>query len=245
MKSWQKDIYYIAGESIESLKNSPFLETANRKGVEVLYLVDPIDEYAIQNMADFDGHKLQSLTKEGVKFGDEDESVTKKRVKLYKESFKPLTKYLKDLLGGKISKVTVSQRVETSPCIIVSSLYGHSANMERIMRAQTFSDSSKIAAMTGTKNLELNPRHPMIVELNKLVAESPDAQSTKDIRTNSSLLPGFKSAAGRCSLRKAHVRIGRKTCAMPATPTVRRSTRDKTRQRVGDTTRRTADACGC
>jgi heat shock protein beta len=90
-------------------------------------------------MGEFDGHKLQSLTKEGAKFGDEDEELLKKRAKAYKESFKPLTKYLKDLFAGKINKVTISQRVEKSPSVIVTSQYGHSANMERIMRAQTFS----------------------------------------------------------------------------------------------------------
>ena len=99
MQDWQKDIYFIAGESLEAVKKSPFLEVANRKNVEVLYLVDPIDEYCMQHLGEFDGHKLQSLTKEGVKFGDEDEDIIKKRTKQYKENFKPLTKYLKDTLG--------------------------------------------------------------------------------------------------------------------------------------------------
>lgn len=91
-------------------------------------------------MGDFDGLRMQSLTKEGLKFGDEDEDVVKKRLKAYREAFKPLTTYLKDLFAGKVSKVTVSQRVETTPSIIVTSQYGHTANMERIMRAQTFAN---------------------------------------------------------------------------------------------------------
>ena len=91
-------------------------------------------------MGDFDGLKLQSLTKEGLKFGDEDEETLKKRLKAYRDTFKPLTSYLKDLFAGKISKVTVSQRVETTPSIIVTSQFGHTANMERIMRAQTFAN---------------------------------------------------------------------------------------------------------
>lgn len=180
-QEWQKDIYYIAAESIEAAKKSPFMEVANRKKIEVLYLTDPIDEYAIQNLGDFEGHKLQSLTKEGVKFGDEDEDVVKKRTKAYREDFKPLTKYLKELFTGKVSKVTVSQRVESSPSIIVTSQYGHTANMERIMRAQTFSNPEAYKHMLATKTLELNPRHPIVIELKKLVAEKPKEEATKDL----------------------------------------------------------------
>jgi heat shock protein beta len=181
MPEWQNDIYFISGESVEAVKKSPFMEVANRKNVEVLYLVDPIDEYAFQYLGEFDGHKLQSLTKEGAKFGDEDEEVQKKRAKAYKESFKPLTKYLKDLFAGKVSKVTVSQRVEKSPSIIVTSQYGNSANMERIMRAQTFSNQENLKGMVASKTLEINPRHPIIVELKKRVTSDPDSQATKDL----------------------------------------------------------------
>ena len=181
MADWQKTIYFVAGESEEQVKKSPFLETALRKGVEVLYLTEPIDEYVMQHLGDFDGTKFQSLTKEGVKFGDEDEDITKKRTKMYKETFKPLTEYLKDLFSGKVSKVTVSQRVESTPSIVVTSQYGQSANMERIMRAQTFANNDRVREMTSTKTLELNPRHPIVIELNSLVQDSPDEQSTKDM----------------------------------------------------------------
>ena len=136
-----------------------------------------------QNMNEFEGHKLQSLTKEGLKFGDEDEDTIKKRTKAYKESFKTLTKYMKDKLVGKVGKVTVSQRVEKSPAVIVTSQYGHTANMERIMRAQTFANQDNIKAMAAQKTLELNPRHPLINELNKMVQESPDDENTKDMVT--------------------------------------------------------------
>ena len=95
---------------------------------------------SVGNLGDFDGMKLQSLTKEGLKFGDEDEDTLKKRLKAYRENFKPLTTYLKNLFEGKLGKVTVSQRVEKTPAIIVTSQYGHTANMERIMRAQTFAN---------------------------------------------------------------------------------------------------------
>lgn len=181
MPSWQKEIYYVAGESYESIKNSPFLEVATKKNVDVLFLYEVVDEYVVQNLIDFDGFKFQSLSKEGVKFGDEDENVVKQRLKLYKETFKPLTKYLKDLFAGKVSKVTVSQRVESTPCIIVTSKYGHTANMERIMKAQTFATGDTVSVMQGSRSLELNPRHPIVIELNRLVQESPDDDSTKDV----------------------------------------------------------------
>lgn len=178
---WQKDIYYLAAESIEAAEKSPFMEVARRKGIDVLFLVDPIDEYAVQNLGDYDGHKLQSLTKEGLKFGDEDEDTLKKRIKAYRENFKPLTKFLKELLAGKVAKVTVSQRVESSPSVIVTSQYGHTANMERIMRAQTFSNPEVLKTMMATKTLELNPRHPIIVELNNRVKADPSSESTRNL----------------------------------------------------------------
>jgi heat shock protein beta len=181
MADWQKDIYFIAGESVEGVKKSPFLEVANKKKIEVIYLTEPVDEYTFQHLGEFDGHKLQSLSKEGLKFGDEDEDTIKKRAKAYKDKFKSLTKYLKDLFVGKVSKVTVSQRVVKSPSVIVTSQYGHTANMERIMRAQTFASGDSLKTMSAQRTLELNPRHPIVVALNKKVAESPDAESTKDL----------------------------------------------------------------
>ena len=137
----------------------------------------------IQNLGDFDGHKLMSLTKEGLKFGDEDEDVVKKRTKMYRQQFKPLTKYMKQLFDGKVAKVTVSQRVESAPSIIVTSQFGHSANMERIIRAQTFANPEAARALMASKTLELNPRHPIIARLNDLVqdADQAEEESTKDL----------------------------------------------------------------
>jgi len=115
MKDWQKDIYYISGESLEAVQKSAFLEKCASKDVEVIYLVDPIDEYAVQNLTEFDGKKLQSVTKDGLSFGDEDSDTVTKRDAIYKENFKPLTDALKDVYGDKIEKITISQRVENSP----------------------------------------------------------------------------------------------------------------------------------
>lgn len=181
MAEWQKAIYYVAGETLESVEKSPFVEKAKAKGVEVLYLVDAIDEYCFQHMGEFDGNKLQSLSKEGVKFGDEDEEVIKKRTQAYKDMFKPLTRYLKDLFGSKIGKVTVSNRLDSTPAVIVTGQYGHSANMERIMRAQTFADPTALKTMAAQRVLELNPRHPLIVELGNAAESSPDDERTKDL----------------------------------------------------------------
>ncbi|CAM9184288.1 unnamed protein product [Choristocarpus tenellus] len=181
MPEWQKGIYYITGESIETVENSPFLERLKSKGLEVLYLVDPIDEMVVQNFNEFGDHKLQSVTKEGLQFGDEDENKTKRLDKHYKEVMKPLTGYLKDLYKGKISKISVSQRVVNSPCVIVTAQYGYSANMERIMKAQTLGDNRQMGMMMAMKTMEINPRHPIVDELNKKVEESPEDETTKDL----------------------------------------------------------------
>jgi len=180
MPEWQKNIYYISGESVEAVENSPFLEKLKKKDLEVLYLVDPIDEYAIQHVTEYDGKKLQSVSKEGLSFGDSDEKTEKKRLELYKENYQPLTDYLKKLYESKISKVTVSPRVETTPCILVTSQYGNSANMERIMRSQAFSDPSRSQYMASQKVMEINPRHPIIAELNRKVESDPEGQETAD-----------------------------------------------------------------
>ena len=181
MKDWQKAIYFIAGESVQSVEKSPFLEKLKAKDVEVLYLTDPIDEYAIQHVTEFDGKKLQSVTKEGLKFGDEDDDLEKKREKAYKESFKPLTDFLKETYADAVSKVVVSKRVETSPCVIVTSQYGNSANMERIMRSQAFADQSKTNYMASQKTMEINARHPVVAQLNTLVKEDKATDATKDL----------------------------------------------------------------
>merc|ERR1719247_486924 len=198
MKDWQKAIYYIAGENVEAVENSPFLEKCKAKGVEVLYMVDPIDEYAIQHVTEFDGKKLQSVTKEGLKFGDEDEALEAKRTKLYKETFKPLTDYLKELYGDAVVKVSISKRVETTPTIIVTSQYGNSANMERIMRAQAFSEKQSMGMMMSQKTMELNPRHPIINELLTKVKDEKTDEDTENLAwlllDNALMQSGFQPA---------------------------------------------------
>lgn len=180
MPDWQKDIYFLAGEDMESIKNSPFLEKAIAKGVEVILMDDPVDEYVVQNLPEFEGAKLKSLAKEGVKFGDETED-DKKREKLYKKEFKGLCDWLKTLYTGKVEKVVVSKRVTGTPSVLVSSQFGHSANMERIMKSQAFGDKSRMQMMLSQKTMEINPRHPIVAELKKLVEEDEENAEAKDI----------------------------------------------------------------
>ena len=180
MKDFQKSIFYLAGESIEQVEKSPFVELAKKKDIEVLYLVDPIDEYAMQHVTEFEGKKLQAVSKEGVKWGDENEKVEKAVGDKYKEMFKPLTEYLKTTYGDKISKVSIGKNINSVPCLVTTSQFGNSANMERIMRSQAFSDQQKGAYMGAQKTLEINPRHPIMVELNKMIGESKSPEMIED-----------------------------------------------------------------
>merc|ERR1711991_832584 len=180
MKENQANIYYISGSSMEAVKDSPFMEKMRSKNLEVIFLVDPIDEYAIQNLTEFDGKKLQSITKENLKFGDEEE-VDKKITELYAENFKPLTDWMKSIYGEKVEKISVSNRIVDTPCLLVTSQYGYSANMERIMQSQAFADTKRTQYLVSKKTMEINPRHPIMIELKKRAEESPDNDDTKDL----------------------------------------------------------------
>merc|ERR1719443_1834088 len=180
MKENQANIYYISGSSMDAVKDSAFMEQMRKKNLEVIFLTDPIDEYAIQNLTEFDGKKLQSITKENLKFGDEEE-VDKKRAELYTENFKPLTDWMKTVYGDKIEKIIVSNRVVDTPCLLVTSQYGYSANMERIMQSQAFADTKRTQYLVSKKTMEINPRHPIIIELKKRAEETPEDEDTKDL----------------------------------------------------------------
>merc|ERR1712099_29251 len=178
MKEGQNGIYYITGESIAAVSSSPFLETLRKKGLEVLYMVDPIDEYAVQQLKEFDGKKLKSTTKEGLELDDEDE---KKKVEELKAEFEPLTKLMKEVLGDKVEKVTVSSRMADSPCVLTTSEYGWSANMERIMKAQALRDNSMTSYMVSKKTMEVNPKHSIMTELKKKAAADKSDKTVKDL----------------------------------------------------------------
>merc|ERR1712071_734425 len=131
MKDWQKDIYMFPGESIKTLKESSFMDAFLDRDVEVIYLTEAIDEYFLGNVREFNGHKLRDITKEGVKFSDEDENMAKRRAKVYTETFKPLTKFLKKLYGSDVSRVSISKRLGRAPAVVSSNEWGNSANMDR------------------------------------------------------------------------------------------------------------------
>merc|ERR1712187_780572 len=177
MKEAQNDIYYITGESIQAVSSSPFLESLRKKGLEVLYMVDPVDEYAVQQLKEFDGKKLKSTTKEGLDI--DDEAVQKKTEEL-KAEFEPLTKLMKEVLGDKVEKVQVSNRMADSPCVLTTSEYGWSANMERIMKAQALRDNSMTSYMVSKKTMEINPKHSIMTELKKKAAADKSDKAVKD-----------------------------------------------------------------
>merc|ERR1712185_508618 len=178
MKEGQNDIYYITGESIAAVSSSPFLECLRKKGLEVLYMVDPVDEYAVQQLKEYDGKKLKSTTKEGLDIADEDE---KKKMEELKAEFEPLTKLMKEVLGDKTEKVVVSDRIVDSPCVLTPAEYGWSANMERIMKAQALRDSSMTSYMVSKKTMEINPKHSIMSELKKKATADKSDKTVKDL----------------------------------------------------------------
>ena len=179
MKEGQKGIYYITGESIAAVSKSPFIEGLKKRGFEVLFLVDPIDEYAVQQLKEYDGKKLISCTKEGLDLEETEEEKKKKEEE--KAKFEALCKLMKDVLGDKVEKVQLGSRIEDSPCVLVTSENGWSANMERIMKAQALRDSSMTSYMVSKKTMEVNSNHPIIDELRKKAEQDQGDKTVKDL----------------------------------------------------------------
>jgi molecular chaperone HtpG len=179
MKEGQKDIFYITGESKKAVESSPFVEKLRKKGFEVLYMVDAIDEYSVGQLKDYEGHKMICITKEGLKLEcNEDEEKIKEE---HKANFDPLCTAIKDILGDRVEKVTISDRLVDSPCVLVTADYGWSANMERIMKAQALRDSSMGTYMTSRKTLEINTDNPIVIELKKRTDTDKSDKTVKDL----------------------------------------------------------------
>jgi molecular chaperone HtpG len=179
MKPEQKDIYYITGESKKQLETSPFIESCKKRGYEVLFMTDPIDEYSMQQLKDYEDKKFVCLTKDGVKFDETEDEKKKKEEE--KAAFENLCKLIKEILGDKVEKVVLSYRIVNSPCILVTGEYGWSANMERIMKAQALRDSSTSSYMVSKKTMEINPHHAIIKELKKKADEDKSDKTVKDL----------------------------------------------------------------
>jgi molecular chaperone HtpG len=179
MAEGQDSIYYVTGESKKQVENSPFIERLKRKGIEVLYMVDPIDEYATQQLKEYEGKKLVCATKEGLKITETEEE--KKAFEEKKAATEGLCKLIKEVLDDKVEKVVVSNRLENAPCVLVTGEFGWSANMERIMKAQALRDASSSSYMTSKKTLEINPSNPIISALrDKVTADNTD-KTVKDV----------------------------------------------------------------
>ncbi|CAN8266561.1 unnamed protein product [Cochlearia groenlandica] len=167
----QKAIYYLATDSLKSAKSAPFLEKLIQKDIEVLYLVEPIDEVAIQNLQTYKEKKFVDISKEDLELGDEDEVKEREA----KQEFNLLCDWIKQQLGEKVAKVQVSNRLSSSPCVLVSGKFGWSANMERLMKAQALGDTSSLEFMRGRRILEINPDHPIIKDLNAACKNAPES----------------------------------------------------------------------
>lgn len=179
MKADQKFIYYITGESKQSVSSSPFLEALRARDIEVIYMTDPIDEYAVQQIKEFEGKKLKCCTKEGLDLEDPEEE--KKSFEALKEEMEPLCKLIKEILHDKVEKVTCGKRFTESPCALVTSEFGWSANMERIMKAQALRDSSITSYMVSKKIMEINPKHDIMKELLSRSNSDKTDKTVKDL----------------------------------------------------------------
>ncbi|CAK9268406.1 unnamed protein product [Sphagnum jensenii] len=188
MKPDQKAIYYLAADTIKSAKSAPFLEELVKRDLEVLFLVEPVDEVALTNLKEFKDKKFVDISREDLELGGaEDEEKGKEMEKEYKE----LCDWMKRNLGDKVAKVQISKRISSSPCVLVSGKFGWSANMERIMKAQTLGDSSHMDFMRGQRILEINPNHPIVQDLNrtsKVAPQSSQSQKMLDLLYETALL---------------------------------------------------------
>jgi molecular chaperone HtpG len=179
MDDKQPGIYYVTGESKRAVETSPFLEKLKKKGYEVLYMVDPIDEYATQQLKEYEGKKLLSATKEGLEMAEDEEE--KEVFEAAKAKTEGLCKLMKEVLEDKVEKVIVSSRLADSPCVLVTGEYGWTANMERIMKAQALRDATQSAYMSSKKTMEINPTNAIIAALREKAEADQSDKTVKDL----------------------------------------------------------------
>jgi len=179
MKEGQEDIYFICGDSKKAVESSPFLEALKKKGLEVILMTDPMDEYAMQQLKEFEGKKFKNITKEGLTTANTEEE--KQKAEELKAANENLCKVIKDTLGEQVEKVVTSQRIIDSPCCIVTGEYGWTAYMERIMKAQALRNNSMGSFMVSKKTIEINPEHPIIIELRKKADKDANDKTVKDL----------------------------------------------------------------
>merc|ERR1712241_927624 len=186
MQESQESIYYMSGDSLETMQKAPSMQVFKKKDLEVLMLSDHLDEPCLQKLADYEGKKFVSIQKADVKLDETEEE--KKRFSKLKDLFKPLTDWWKEKLTdltekgamkdacGKIEKVELSKRLTNSPVVVVTSQFGYSAQQEKVMKAQAFQNKDQVGMMSGRKTLELNPNHPVVVDLlGKVKADKEDS----------------------------------------------------------------------
>merc|ERR1712227_281923 len=190
MQESQESIYYMSGESLEVMHKAPALQMGKKKDIEVLMLTDHLDEPCIQKLADYEGKKFVSIQKADVKLDETEEE--KKRFTKLKDMYKPLTDWWKEKLtdltekgamkdaGVKVEKVELSKRLTESPVVVVTSQFGYSAQQERVMKAQAFQNKDQLSMMSGRKTLEVNPNHPVVVDLLAKIKSNKDDGAAVD-----------------------------------------------------------------
>merc|ERR1712203_613902 len=190
MQESQESIYYMSGESLEVMQKAPALQMFKKKDIEVLMLSDHLDEPCIQKLADYEGKKFVSIQKADVKLDETEEE--KKRFSKLKDMYKPLTDWWKEKLtdltekgamkdaGVKVEKVEISKRLTDSPVVVVTSQFGYSAQQEKVMKAQAFQNKDQVSMMSGRKTLEINPNHPVVVDLLSKVKDDKDNSAALD-----------------------------------------------------------------
>merc|ERR1712039_279261 len=231
MQESQESIYYMSGESVETMQKAPALQIFKKKDLEVLMLADHLDEPCLQKLADYEGKKFVSIQKADVKLDETEEE--KKRFSKIKDMYKPLTDWWKDSLtdltekgamkdaGVKVEKVEISKRLTDSP-VVVTSQFGYSAQQERVMKAQAFQNKEQISMMSGRKTLEINPNHPVVVDLlGKVKADKEDkaAQDTAQVLFQTALIEsGYEIADPSALVNRVYRLMSKELGVDPDTP---------------------------